>query len=270
MRLLVRRRAVITAMGLLVPTLLVAQAELAQKPVYPASDRAWNAADYRDLNELIKSGKAPLPTLADPVSRPVFERLVNLQNLEIARSKSLPIGSRLQEILGMFDVTRTLVAGYIAEAQKGKPYERELAKVQVYLLAQSSVILDVVNEFLPTIPKDNKYQARMAGFEKMKQGMRTIMAGVIESTSETGFYSKESTLELVQGIITYLPSMQPVLTDQDRQDFAPRWAPDGGHDGFRYQSRTRAPADGTRKVLVRSVHCWRCPLHWPRARSLNL
>src|SRR5262245_49582687 len=78
-RSLLRIRAMIAAVVLL----LAVQPALAQKPVYPATDRAWSSADYRDLNELIKSGKAPLPALADPAGRPVFERMVNLQNLEI-------------------------------------------------------------------------------------------------------------------------------------------------------------------------------------------
>src|SRR5262245_50215251 len=96
----------------LLPVLLAVQPALAQKPVYPATDRAWSSADYRDLNELIKSGKAPLPALADPVGRPVFERMVNLQNLEIGRTKSLPIGTRLQEVLGMVDGIRMLLVAY--------------------------------------------------------------------------------------------------------------------------------------------------------------
>ena len=90
------------------------------------------------------------------------------------------------------------------------------------MLAQSTVMLDIANEFIPTIPKDANYQKRMAGFEQMKSGMRTIMSGAIESVGETHFYSKDSTLELVQGIITYLPGLRSVLTDQDRQDFARR------------------------------------------------
>jgi hypothetical protein len=194
----------------------------AQAPTYPAADRVWGAADYRDLNELIKSGKSPLPTLADPSARPVFERIVNLRNLDLAGDKTLPVGVRLQQITGVLDGTRTLLVAYVTQAQAGKPYERELAKMQVYMLAVANATLEVANDFLPTIAKDDRYEARMAGFKQMNQGFRTTMVGVVQSVDETTYYSKQSTLELVQGIMTYLPSMQQVLTDGDRQDFGRR------------------------------------------------
>jgi hypothetical protein len=218
-----RYREKLLALTLLIlPAFLAAHAASAQAPGYPAVDRVWGAADYRDLNELIKSGKSPLPTLQDPSTRPVFERIVNLKNLDLAADKSLPVGSRLQDVLGVLDGARVLLVAYITGAQAGKPYERELAKMQVYMLAVATTSLGVANEFLPTIPQDDKYQTRMAGFEQMKQGFRTMVGGVVQSVGETTFYSKESTIELAQGIITYLPSMQQVLTDQDRQDYARR------------------------------------------------
>ena len=207
---------------LILPALLAAPAALAQAPAYPAVNRVWAAADYHDLSELIKSGKLPLPTLQDPSTRPVFERVVNLKNLDLAANKSLPVGTRLQEMLGVLDGSRVLLVAYVTGAQAGKPYERELAKMQAFMLAVATSSLAVANEFLPTIPKDDKYQTRLAGFEQMKQGFRTMVGGVIQSVGETTFYSKESTIELAQAVITYLPSMQQVLTEQDRQDFAKR------------------------------------------------
>jgi hypothetical protein len=206
----------------ILPAFVAVPAAFAQTPAVPALDRAWGAAEYRDLNELIKSGKAPLPTLTDPATRPVFERVVNLRNLDVAANKSLPVGARLQEMLGVLDGTRTLLVAYVTQAQAGKPHERELAKMQVFMLAVATASLNVANEFLPTIPKDDRYQTRMAGFEQMRQGFRTMVGGVVQSVAETTFYSKESTIELVQGIIAYLPSMQQVLSDQDRQDYAKR------------------------------------------------
>ncbi len=211
--------------ALLVWTLVLAGPLSAQQaaPTYPAADRAWSSADYRDLAELIKSG-VPLPALADPAGQAVFERIVNLQNLELSRNKTLPLASRIEEALTLLDRTKSLLVAYITKAQSGSPYERELARLQVYLMAEASVLLDLVDEFLPTIKRDEKYEVRMEGLARMRQGIRTIMAGAVESAGETSFYSKASTLVLVQGIETYLPSFRPILTDQDRQDFARRIA----------------------------------------------
>jgi hypothetical protein len=218
-----RRQVLAGAPAVLVWALVLAGSPSAQQPAptYPAADRAWSSADYRDLAELIKSG-VPLPALADPFGQAVFERIVSLQNLELSRNKTLPLGSRIEEALTLLDRTKTLLVAYITKAQSGSPYERELARLQVFLMAEASLLLDLVDEFVPTIKRDEKYEVRMEGLAKMRQGIRTIMAGAVESAGETSFYSKASTLVLVQGIETYLPSFRPILTDQDRQDFSRR------------------------------------------------
>ena len=189
---------------------------------YPSSDRVWSSADYKDLDALIGAGTVTLPILADAVGRPVFERLVNAKNFDMVRNKTLPVSIRLQESIAMGQYAQKFLLAYLGEAQKGKPYERELAKLQVFMLDYAAALIAVVDEFVPTIAHDDKYDTRMAGLAKMREGMRTIMTGSVESLSETQFYSSGSTIEMAEGIVTYLPWFREVLSDQDRQDYARR------------------------------------------------
>ena len=199
----------------------IAGTAFAQASKYPASDRVRMAADYKDLDAVIAAG-APLPTLADTATRPVFERMTNVANLEMVRNKSLPVAIRLQEGVAQGGYVQKLLLAYLGEAQKGKPYATELAKLQVYLLAYGAALIGVANEFVPTIPHDDKYETRMAGFAQMKQGMRAIMTGIVESVGETQFYSSASTIEMAKALADYTPAFGNVLSDQDRQDYVRR------------------------------------------------
>lgn len=187
---------------------------------YPPADRPWNSADYRALMDMVRSGQAPLPTLADPSGKAVFERMVNVENtaLWMARKQELSAGVRMQEMAATLESVNALLMAYLSEAQKGKPYDREMAKLMIYVFTLTGMSIGVADEFMATMPKDDRYETRMAGLRQMQQGSRTVLAGMVQSIAETRFYSKASTLELVGSVVTHLPSFQRILTDQDRQD----------------------------------------------------
>ena len=189
---------------------------------YPDLDRPWTSVDYRDLAERIVAGRVPLPTLAEPAARRAFERMISLDNLAVVRNKSAPIASRVPEMLAMISATRTLMLGYVDEAKRGRPYERELARLQVYVLAQASTVVGLVDEFLPTVKKDANYESRMAGLANMRSALRSVTSGIVESTTDTRFFSKASTLEQVSGLERHLPVLHRILTDEDRQELLAR------------------------------------------------
>jgi hypothetical protein len=189
---------------------------------YPDLDRPWTSVDYRDLAERIVAGRVPLPTLAEPATRRAFERLVSLDNLAVVRNKSAPVSNRIPEMLAMISATRTLMLGYVDEAKRGRPYERELARLQVYTLAQASTVVALIDEFLPTVTKDASYEARMAGLAKIRSALRSVTSGTVESTTDTRFFSKASTLEQVAGLERYLPVLNRILIDEDRRELLAR------------------------------------------------
>jgi hypothetical protein len=216
-------RAVRWLLAALFLAVLAGQPAVAQKQAdvpWPPADRPWGSADYRNLADSVKSGRLPLPFLASPTGKPVFERIVSDQNVahNLLRNKDMAATVRLQEVMATLGATEVLLALYLSEAQKGEPYERELAKIMVHMISLAGNAIGLADEAMTTMPRESKLAAREDGLRIMRQGARTIFAGVIQSISETEFFSKPSTLEMARGVVTYLPSFQSTLTDADRQD----------------------------------------------------
>jgi hypothetical protein len=202
---------------------LAAQPAAAQKldgAPWPPVDRAWGSSEYRQFVESVKSGRLPLPLLTNPTSKPVFERIVSDENIAhvLPWNKHIPATVRLQEVMGTLGATEMLLALYLDETRKGQPHERELAKLMVQMISLAGNAIVLADEGMTTTPGDSSFSTREYGLQVMRQSVRTIFAGVIQSISETHFFSKASTLEMARGVVTYLPSFQSTLTDADRQD----------------------------------------------------
>jgi len=74
---------------------------------------------------------------------------------------------------------------------------------------------ELSNEFLPTIPEDDRYEVRMQGLEKMNDGMLTALAGAMTSLSRTNFYSDENLTLILATLNQTLPTFKRVLPQED-------------------------------------------------------
>jgi len=102
---------------------------------------------------------------------------------------------------------------YVQAANKGEKIDSELSKLIFFQLAMASSMINLVNEYVPTIPKDKSYETRMAGLEQIKSGMATLLTGAVVSLSERHFYSTESVITIASGIKQYYPSFELVLPE---------------------------------------------------------
>lgn len=77
-----------------------------------------------------------------------------------------------------------------------------------FLLRTSAVGLDLTDEFLPTIPKDDKYATRMDGLKTVKSGLTTVFVGAeVSLTESNGFSSKDRSL-LLEAMAATLPTLK--------------------------------------------------------------
>jgi hypothetical protein len=171
----------------------------------PASDREWTGVDYAKASELISTGKVDLPTLATEEGRAFLQRLTSTENLNFYRNTTLPIGTRLQDLLTGLGGVSTIVKRYATEANKGGKLHTEVAMQLGYMLqvARAGVIL--IDEFFPTVPKDDKYETRMAGLKQVSTGLIQMFAGAETSLGETKFYSAEDLSLLLRNMAEVLP-----------------------------------------------------------------
>jgi hypothetical protein len=186
----------------------------------PSPDREWISRDYLAFTELVTNGALPLPRFDSDPGRMVLRRVVNTENLAFYHNQKLPLQMRMTDLIPMMAAVQQLVLRYANEANPGaKPPEREMAECLVFLLAGSGTVIELVNDFLPTIPKDDQYEKRMEGLATMKRGMTTALSGAITSLSERNVYSDESVVKMVQGIRECYSQFATILPDSTKEEF---------------------------------------------------
>ena len=187
---------------------------------YPSVDEAWDATDYRAMVQRIENDGLELPTLSGEGTKPVFERMVDADNipLRMGLNSELSVTVRYQKLRPILQPLRQLITLYSNEAQKGKPYASELARLMVYESQATAVLLDIGEPYLATFKMDARYKSYVALLDKMKSDARELYTGLVKSMTETSRYSKSDILVMSKGAFNALPSYQPIFTDQDRRD----------------------------------------------------
>ena len=197
-----------------------AQTVNAPNELYPPADEPWDGTSYRALVERVKDRGLALPTLSDEATKPVFERMVNLDNipLRMGLNRSLAITLRFQRLNNALDPIHKLVILYLDETKKGKPYAKELARLMVYEAKVAAALLEVSDPYLLTLANDKRYQVHVDYLEKLKGVARQFYASLVQGMTETNVHSKSDILQFISAALAALPAYHPVLTDQDRQD----------------------------------------------------
>jgi hypothetical protein len=205
---------------------LVGQAANAQSGRYPPADDAWDGTSYRALVQRVETEALPLPTLSDEATKPVFERMVNVDNipLRMGLNRELSTTIRFQRLDSALDPIHKLVVLYSNATQKGKPYATELARLMVYESKVSAALLDLSEPYLATLSNDKRYQVHVAYHDQVKSAARQLYSDLVQGMAETRRYSKSDILRMIRGALDGLPSFLPILADQDRRDLVQKLA----------------------------------------------
>ena len=222
---------------LVVSTLLTASAFAANKYVVagaPPPDREWLGQDYQAMSDLLGAGKVPTPTLADPDGAAILRRMWNTDNLKSYRNRLLPVGERLPGLLAMQGSVQVLVSTYVKELNVGRKVSTEIAESMAFTLRSSAVMLELVDELVPTIPAERREQAA-AGLQQMRGGMATVFDGAEVSLSERKVYSETDFSLLLAAMAETLPVI--------RRAFSPAQVVEMRGRLEKRKSEFRAPAD---------------------------
>ena len=185
----------------------------------PSPAREWQAKDYNALKELLVKGTLPLPRLESESGREILHRLTDTENLSFHHNRNLPLETRFPDLMNLMDGAKSIMMLYVRAANAGEKVEKELTDLLVFQLAAASTAIELTEEFIPTIPKDEKYKTRMEGFAKMKSGLATILDGAITSLSERTVYSDESVARMARGIREYYPRFASMLPETAKAEF---------------------------------------------------
>src|SRR5262249_20787681 len=96
----------------------------------------------------------------------------------------------------------------------------EVTALMAYMLLTVKETLIIVDEFLPTIPKDDTYEDRMKGLQTMKQGVTTVFSGAEVSLSETKIYDASDLSVLLRAMAECLPVVDRSFSSATKQEFS--------------------------------------------------
>ena len=203
---------------------LAVQSANAQNGRYPPADEAWDGTSYRALVQRVETEGLALPTLSNSATKPVFERIVNVDNipLRMGLNRDLSTTIRFQRLDSALLPIHKLAILYLNEMQKGKPYAKELAGLMVYESKVSAALLDLSEPYLSTLPKDSRYQVHVAHLDQVKSAARQNYSGLVQGMTETSLYSKSDILKMIRAALDALTSHHPLFTNQDRLNLAQR------------------------------------------------
>lgn len=186
----------------------------------PATDRVWDGDAYQKAAEAVISENVPLPKLSDPHGKRVIDRFTNRENLKSIGNGELSMNLRLQDFIGQLSGVAGVLNLYAEKiSNPGDPDDvhAETASLMAFSLHVAAEGIDLVEEFLPTIPKDEYYEKKMAGLEQMKSGLTQMFSGAMESLSED-VYSKEDIHLMLEAMNETLPGFAPMFTAEFRQE----------------------------------------------------
>ena len=183
----------------------------------PAVTREWRGADYARTVQILSAGSIPLPLFSDPQGAALLHRLTATENFSFYRNRSLPIQVRLEDYFAFHQNVNSLVKLYYANLVRGAySSTAEIASLLAYLLRISAIGLDLTDEFLPTIPNDDRYAARMEGLRTMKSGLTTMFVGAEVTLTENNGFSPHDRSTLLEAMAATLPTIKKVFTSDYR------------------------------------------------------
>jgi hypothetical protein len=189
----------------------------------PAYDRVWTGQDMSTsasrLQALATTAPQQLPRFNSSRSGPMFARIVARDNLDFFRSRSLPLASRFPQAIEYVESLNAILKVYLSASAANQVTSDDLIELMGAELRAIQVGLELVDEFLPTLSKDDpKYPVRMAGLDRMRQGLAGVVAGVITTLTEDQVYRVDARSKLLGYCRETFPSIVPKLSAPSRSE----------------------------------------------------
>ena len=193
----------------------------------PAHDRIWNGTDMAKVAQVLmamgRDSADHLPRYKSPHSGELFSRIIANENLDMHRNGSLPLGARLLDLANYGQSSNSILKTYWSAFEKHSVGDSELVELLGTQLRVMVVMNQMVNEFMPTIRKDDPtYPVRMDGLKQMKGGVSGVVAGSLQTLTETHAYRPSELKKLAGYMQESFPDLIPEVSDASRAEFLVR------------------------------------------------
>lgn len=203
-----RLLAIVALVAVSATTSTAEQSDAYTSAKLPALSREWHAADYSAVAAAVEAGTIPLPVFSRESDAALLKRLTSLDNLALVRNETLPLGNRMQEMVSIGPPILSLLRAYLTAANRGDNVHAEVAALLAFQLHFTATQSKLVDEFIPTIPRDEKYAVRMEGLQRMRSGMTNVFLGATTSIGESHFYSADDISLMLQAMAESLPALK--------------------------------------------------------------
>jgi hypothetical protein len=181
-----------------------------------AATRTWSGSDYERTVEILAAGKVPLPRFADPQGAALLQRVTSADNLSLQRDKSVPLVWRLQDYMEVEKGASALFTLYFRAVTREERYRPELARFAAFVLPAAAQGVELSEEIISTIPRDENYAKRMEGPRKINERMTTIFGIAEGMLAERKGFSAEDQSVLLDAMADTLPRLKKAFTPDVR------------------------------------------------------
>jgi hypothetical protein len=180
----------------------------------PAPDREWVGADMGVAAKVLAGLLAEkLPRWGSAKSGRVFARMVDDDNLSFHRNSSLSIDARLDDCANYMAGTGMLLKVYYEGFTKDVVPPRDVTELLGMMLKTVPEVLTLMTARAAMFSREEpSHSTRMQGFEQVRRGAATVIAGALQTLSEYPAYSAEDLGPVLRGLESALPRTLPLLS----------------------------------------------------------
>lgn len=188
----------------------------------PSPSHEWYGQEYARAAELLTRETLALPIYDGADGEKVFLRMISADNFSFARNRTIPLAQRMENFLTMQQAVNSITKKYALEANRGAKLNREICEQLAFSLRMCTVMFELVDEFLPTIKKDEKYEVRVDGLRKIKMSMETVFSVAEQSLGERSFYTDADIAIILTAMAETLPPFNAVFSEDYRAELRGR------------------------------------------------
>ena len=166
---------------------------------------------------------AELPRYQSERSGDVFAKLTSTESLKLLTDDQLPIQARGQFVLLEINGCATTMKTYLNAYLGGQVGGAEMVELFGAQLRTIVACFDFYDAFRATLdPGDPTYQVRLQGYDQMRSGVSTVLAGASTTLTERSAYRREDLLRLVDYLREVLPVVLPRLAPNTQAEIVKR------------------------------------------------
>ena len=183
----------------------------------PAASREWSGLDYARAYETIASGRVSLPRFSETQGARVLERMTSIENFSFHRNRGIPLQTRMEDYLRLMKGANSVLKLYYATSvNKNEKLYTEMARLLAFMLHVSALGVELVDEWIPTIPRDDKYATRLAALRRLNSDLMTVFVGAEISISERDHYSPDDLSVILDAMAITLPRLKKAFAQDYR------------------------------------------------------